>query len=381
MDFEVGVPPSVDGRNVDPRLGQLSGEGAAQEIRKLDQSVVSHREADLRPSTFSEQRSPTYYDLPALKEPVWKASIPLYFYVGGMAGATSVLGGALTLAGRGRFPNLSKAATRLAFAGDSVSALLLIEDLGRPSRFLNMFRVLRPTSPMSVGSFVLGGSGGLNTLAVVLADREGALGLLGKACDVGAGLLGLPLTGYTAVLLANTAVPAWQGAHRTLPLLFMGSAVASSGAVLELLEGLDDRERRLVRRWANLGRVAALGASLLVERELAKAPRQEKALTTGAAGVLWRTSQVLTAASALFSLWPGKSRWRRDASGALGTLGALAMRFAVTQAGKASARDPRATFEPQRQGTGAHQVTGVAAITGANGQRALPDRYPLPVLR
>ena len=32
---------------------------------------------------------------------------------------------------------------------------LLIVDLGRPMRFLHMLRVFKPTSPLSVGSYIL----------------------------------------------------------------------------------------------------------------------------------------------------------------------------------------------------------------------------------
>jgi hypothetical protein len=46
----------------------------------------------------------------------------------------------------------------------------------------------------------------------------------------------------------------------------------------------------------------------------------------------------------------------RAFGGLLGTAGALALRFALLQAGHRSARDPRATFEQQRAGRGAREV-------------------------
>jgi hypothetical protein len=37
-----------------------------------------------------------------------------------------------------------------------------------------------------------------------------ALRRTGDAAGIAAGVVGLPLTGYTGVLLANTAVPVWR---------------------------------------------------------------------------------------------------------------------------------------------------------------------------
>ncbi|MDQ4129730.1 MAG: hypothetical protein M3133_01860, partial [Actinomycetota bacterium] len=78
-----------------------------------------------------------------------------------------------------------------------------------------------------------------------------------------------------------------------------------------------------------------------------------------------------TAASLLISLLPGSKRPKRIASGLLGTVGSLSLRFGVFYAGPRSARDPRATFHQQRAGYGAAEVTRTAAVTGPGGRRAL----------
>src|SRR5207244_7054583 len=101
------------------------------------------------------------------------------------------------------------------FGGAALSAGLLIEDLGIRSRFIYMLRVFRPTSPMNVGSWLLTGFGLAAGGALLLRGR------LGQAAGVAAGILGLPLTGYTGVLLANTAVPLWQEGRTALPPLFV----------------------------------------------------------------------------------------------------------------------------------------------------------------
>ncbi|WNZ65785.1 polysulfide reductase NrfD [Myxococcus sp. MxC21-1] len=142
-----------DGRNVDPALGVLAGEGAQQRVETLE------RTPGLHPSLPETPESPSYYGLPVIKEPVWIAAVPMYLYVGGVAGATSVLGLAVELTGGRRLQRLARRCVWVGTVGDMVSAGLLIYDLGRPARFLNMLRVFRPTSPMSIGSWVLAGSG------------------------------------------------------------------------------------------------------------------------------------------------------------------------------------------------------------------------------
>src|SRR5438270_5344811 len=94
-----------------------------------------------------------YYGLPFLKEPVWTWEVPSYFFVGGAAGAAAVLGAAAQITGADR--DLVSDARWIAAAGSALSAPLLIGDLGRPGRFLNMLRVFKLQSPMSVGAWTL----------------------------------------------------------------------------------------------------------------------------------------------------------------------------------------------------------------------------------
>src|SRR4028118_1689221 len=101
---------------------------------------------------------PTYYDLPLLKPPVWTWEVPVYFFVGGAAGAASVLGVAAQFS-KGN-EELVRDARWIALIGVAVSGPLLIPDLGRPERFLNMLRVFKPQSPMSVGVWTLAVFGG-----------------------------------------------------------------------------------------------------------------------------------------------------------------------------------------------------------------------------
>jgi formate-dependent nitrite reductase membrane component NrfD len=332
----------IDGRNVDEHVGALAGEAAQLEMERPDQAFpVAGRGWSLPAKVLRE--TPTYYGLGALKEPVWKWAIPSYFHVGGLAGALSVLGATADLFGGPKLHSLARRCHQISAVAELFGAGLLIYDLGRPSRFLNMLRVFRPSSPMSVGSWILSLSGAASTSAVLLGRRK----ILGRAASVVAGLLGAPLAGYTGVLLGGTAVPLWQSARRTLPLLFLASSVASGGALLCLSGVGSRRESEVVRRFAAAGQAAELMASLAMEQELARHPRVARPLQRGASAGLWRAAQVVGAGALVASLWPGRSR-RRLVAGLLGTLAGLALRFSVHHAGRISARDPVATFQQRR---------------------------------
>ena len=169
--------------------------------------------------------APTYYDRPVLKEPVWIWTVPMYFYVGGVSGAALVLGGIARLIGGESLRPLVRKCHWIGFAGGGIGSALLIADLGRPERFLAMLRVFRVRSPMSVGSWVL-------------AITPPCAGAAAMFCDpvssFVSAVLGVPLAGYTAVLISNTAIPVWQEARTSLPALFMSSAMAGAAQVLKL---------------------------------------------------------------------------------------------------------------------------------------------------
>ena len=113
----------------------------------------------------------------------------------------------------------------MALAAIAASAGLLIEDLGRPSRFANMLRVFRPSSPMNMGSWLLSVYGPL-VGAAALSDLLGVAKPAGRAAEFGAAVLAPAVATYTAVLVSDTAVPLWHDARRELPFVFMGSACA-----------------------------------------------------------------------------------------------------------------------------------------------------------
>jgi formate-dependent nitrite reductase membrane component NrfD len=287
----------------------------------------------------TEMRS--YYDRPIVKEPVWRPEIPFYFFTGGVGGGCSVLHGIARLTGQER---LAKTALYISAAADAVSPALLVSDLGRPERFLNMLRVFKVTSPMSVGSWVLLVSGGASSTAAVL-ELVGKLRPVKWAAEAASFVTGPPLTTYTGTLLANTAIPVWHEARHELPWLFGASASASAGAATTLF--LPPEEAGPARRLAIAGVVGELGCMKLMQHRLGFVGEVYK---QGAAGRLERLSKGLTGTGAALLAWKGRRSRAASVTGSALVLGGeLALRWSVFRAGFQSARDPRYTVIPQRE--------------------------------
>jgi formate-dependent nitrite reductase membrane component NrfD len=283
----------------------------------------------------------SYYGRAILKSPVWTWEIPAYFFTGGIAGASSVLHGFGRLTGRER---LARTSLYVGAAADAVSPLLLISDLGRPERFLNMFRVFKVTSPMSVGSWILGASGGASATAALL-ELSGRLKRLKVAAELVSFLSGPPLTTYTGALVANTAIPAWHEARRELPWLFGASASATAGAATAML--LPPDVGGPARRLAVGAAVAEVGVTQVMEHRLGFVGEVYK---QGEAGRAARVAKACTGVGAALLAWKGsRSRTVTIAGGALVLAGGLAMRWSVYKAGFQSAEDPRYTVIPQRE--------------------------------
>jgi formate-dependent nitrite reductase membrane component NrfD len=169
----------------------------------------------------------TYRDAPLLKAPVWTWEIPIYFFLGGAAGAAAVIAAAATFSGAA-FDGLARDAKWIAFIGAALSPLLLISDLGRPARFLNMLRVFKPQSPMSVGVWTLLVFSGAAAAALL------PLGILADIATVAAGLTGALLATYTGVLIGATVIPVWSRNVDLLPIHFGASGLAAAVGILEL---------------------------------------------------------------------------------------------------------------------------------------------------
>jgi hypothetical protein len=282
----------------------------------------------------------SYHGQPVLKEPIWSWEIPFYFYTGGLTGASSGLALLAELRGNDL---LSRRAWAAAMMGGAVSPILLISDLGKPERFLNMLRMFKVTSPMSVGSWILVAVGG----SVPVAALDAWTGLIpgGKYARRTAALLGLPLSTYTAALISNTAIPTWHKAHRILPFVFGSGAATSAGAAAVALT--PPAAAAPARRLALAGAVGGFATTELMERGLGE---QGEPFQHGAAARFRRVSQVAGAAGALLLATRGQSsRAAAVASGLLLSVSAVSTRWSVFKAGFQSAADPKYVIGPQRE--------------------------------
>jgi formate-dependent nitrite reductase membrane component NrfD len=282
----------------------------------------------------------SYHGQPVLKRPVWSWEIPDYFFVGGMAGASAGL--AFCSGARGN-DVLARRAWTVALAGITVSPALLISDLGRPERFLNMLRMVKVTSPMNVGTWVLSGAGGAITFAA--ADAwTGRFPRVGRIARPVAALFGLPLSTYTGALLANTAVPVWHEARRTLPFVFGSGAALSAGAAATVFTPVVSASP--ARRLALGAAVAELATSGVMEVRLGEHGQPYR---RGASARFTSLSRACLASGASLLARRGRSsRAAAVASGALLLAGALAARWSVFEAGIQSASDPKYVIAPQR---------------------------------
>jgi DMSO reductase anchor subunit len=296
----------------------------------------------------------SYYGRPIIKSPTWKTpEVPLYLFLGGAAGTSSIIGALGEFTGR---PRLARAAQFTASGGALASVALLVVDLGRPERFLHMLRVFKPTSPLSVGSYILSPFSALTTATAGLR-LLGWLPPLRKLVAVSSAVFGGPMTTYTAVLLSNTAVPAWHEAHTDMPFLFAGSAMAAGGGLTMALAPV--AEAGPSRTVALAGAAIELAASQRVERGHGIV---DEPYHVGRPGALLKAAKACTVAGAGLTVPARRSRAAAVVSGALLAAGSALTRAGVFEAGVASTQDPKYVVVPQRERLAARQ-NGHASTT------------------
>ena len=290
-----------------------------------------------------------YYGIPLLKEPAWTWEIPLYFFVGGAAGSAAVVGAIANYTGADR--KIVRDARWIAAAGSVISPALLIADLGRPSRFLNMLRVFKPQSPMSVGVWTLVGfSAGASAAAFaeVLRGRYGAsfpVRVIERSGEAMSMLFGLPFSNYTGVLIGATVIPAWNQNAGDLPMHFGMSGLSAAVGLLELMGNRRSRALQM------LGLGAALWESWEGLRIECQGLRELDPLKHGQSGALTRVGGLLSgpvpAALRILTLFSGRNRSDslRKAAALSSVAGSLLTRIAWIYAGHVSARDWKIPLE------------------------------------
>lgn len=345
-------------RRPEGRWNQVTG----QKERKasLDKALENFNGDDSR-------GGPSYYDISMLQKPVWTPEVGVYFFLGGLSGGAYMLARLGERLGGAQHRGLARAGTAVALATALPCAPLLIKDLGDPKRFHHMLRVFKPHSPMNLGSWVLSAYTGVVALAsgreyMRARQKDAPLTGAAKAADTAVAAvsdvgvpLGLLLAGYTGVLLSTTSVPIW-GRNPWLGALFSAGAVSSGASAVHLAlsataegtEGPAGEALKKVETAAHLAEAATLVGYITSAGEFAKP------LTQGPQAKRFWGGAVITglAAPTLMGIMPlpqPARKWLGMASSIAALAGVLALRMAVTEAGRHSADDPEAARRASRK--------------------------------
>jgi hypothetical protein len=323
---------------------KLSDTGASDRNAQTRRRRGGREDMAVPPAEFR-----SYYGRQILKTPVWNWMIAAYLFSGGLSAGSAMLAAGADLTGRAELRRVSRLGALVSLLA---SMYFLVGDLGRPERFHHMLRVAKPSSPMSMGTWILtayGPGAGLAGVAELMPARmrQTWVGRLlewaARPAGIEAAAVAPGLASYTSVLLSHTAVPAWHEAHPYLPFVFTGSAAASGGGLGMLLVPLD--ESGPARRMAVAGAAIEVAASRTMERKLGLAA---EAYTTGRPHRLRQASEVLTVVGALGAV-VGRNRLTVSVSGAALLAGSALQRFGVFEAGVASTKDPKYVVVPQRE--------------------------------
>ena len=286
-----------------------------------------------------------YYGLPPLKAPTWTWEVPVYFFLGGAAGASAVIAAAARASGAPR--RLVSQARWVAAAGAALSPPLLIADLGRPERFLNMLRVFKPQSAMSMGAWTLVAFSTAAGAAAFADALDRALGgsvpvrVVADAAGTLAAATGVVMATYTGVLVGATAIPAWSENATRLPIHFAASGLASAVGILQLLGADHPALNRL-----GIG-AAAVETAIGWELER-RARRSLDPLKVGMSGAIVRAGGVLSGpVTLLLRALGGKRRRWRSAAAWSALAGSLLTRIGWVAAGYDSSRDPIPPLEAE----------------------------------
>ncbi|HEY3691646.1 MAG TPA: NrfD/PsrC family molybdoenzyme membrane anchor subunit [Pseudonocardiaceae bacterium] len=291
--------------------------------------------------TVPDAEFTSYYNLPVINKPVWSSpDIPGYLFLGGLAGAASLLGAGAQATGRPALGRVSKAG---AFSAGVLALVGLVHDLGRPSRFLNMLRVFKVTSPMSVGSWILAGYVPLAGVAAA-SSLFGKAPRIGMAATAGSALLGPAVASYTAALISDTAVPAWHDCYPEMPFVFVGSgATAAAGLGLLAAPVAQNGPSRAMA-------VFGVGTELVAfERMERRVGMTAEPYSQGRGGGYVRAGKILSGIGLAGALLGRRNRVLSAVAGTALIAASAATRWGIFHAGIQSAIDPKYTIIPQRQ--------------------------------
>jgi hypothetical protein len=329
----------------DGRWSYLFGSDTRYRAAAPDPSSVAHAARRMR----GGEEVPDEIQGPMLHPAVWTWEVPLYFWLGGIASGSSFVALGAELAGDER---AARVARRMTLGAAIPCAPLLVMDLGRPERFLNMMRIFKPRSPMSLGAWCLASfssAAGSAVLADLLGRRRSAQALTGVAAG-----LGTYLGSYTGVLLASTAVPVWARSRLFLPPIFVCTAAATGAAANRLVLAaigvpVGDPGRTALGTIETGAIATELVLSSVNERRLG---RLGEALDTGRANRLFELAKWSVRAGLSLRFVRGRGGpWTHHVASVLYLLGGLSFRFAWIEAGRNSAHDDEAVARMHRVGS------------------------------
>ncbi len=328
--------------NLQARDGQVDGKGVE----------TSHH-----PKTDPEREDKGYYGIPPLKAPHWIWSIWVYFWIGGIGAGAHLVSTIAQLLGI-EDKALYRTAHYTVLVSMLLSPILLIWDLGRPERFLNMLRILKLRSPMSLGSwalFAFGNLGGL--IATSQAAHDGLLGrnflsrmittlIPEKLLSVLALPFALFVGAYGGILIAATSVPMWARNWFLMGPTFLASAISTGLSWLSFILHLGEwGERRTLDALQRAERIVLLIEAGLVAGSLVKMGRWGKPLRSRKLAPLFFGGTLLGGILTPLALLSGQeTRGKSLLSSVLVLLGGLAFRYTMVEGGKMSANDPEAYF-------------------------------------
>jgi hypothetical protein len=143
--------------------------------------------------------------------------------------------------------------------------------------------------------------------------------------------------------MADTSTPSWKESWQQLPFVFVSGA-AASGAGVALMAPLS--ESVPARRLAVAAAVAELATTEWMERSMGITAEPYH---QGTAGKIGRAARAFLVAGGALALASRRSRAGSVVAGLSLLAGAACTRFAVFEAGQASAKDPKYVVVPQRE--------------------------------
>ena len=296
----------------------------------------------------STARHPTsYYGQPAIKAPPWEWHVPTYLFVSALAGASQVVGAIAAWFGAPNMRYVTRNARYLAIGAAGTGAALLVSDLKTPRRWYNMLRILRRTSPMSIGTYIVS-TFGLSSFVAAFREWRAKQPGAATSAQIPAALAGTGMMIYTAPLLSSTSNPYWARDPELRAARYGSSAIQLAASALSLLERAANRGDS-ARALENLSLVATSVHTLVSLAAESRSPtlRDREASRElelhRAAGVL--STVVPLFCYALARLAPARGRQLSIAGSLCAIAGVALSKWGDFSTGKHCASDPQLYLE------------------------------------